>query len=392
MEKYTAASVCKRKKGWQARLRYKEGKTWKELSKMLPEAKGKKEAEKMAEDLRQNLNKVAENEAIAAEDRTVDEVVMDFLDYQFSIGELESSTYSRQVSTYNSSIKPYLGDYGFKSVDRTVVKDWHTKLARLGRKPQTIYIYYQLMSKVYRYYMDQKIISDNPFSRVKSLSRSKSVKTTHLTKEQMETFLNSVFAEFEPEDPMYAAMVLALYSGCRRGELLALRWYDVNFKENTISITSAIGKGVGGSYTKGPKNESSLRTIPMANQLTYCLKLRYEAIQPQDNWFVCGYEDRFMPVSTFSEKAKKFFDAYNLVDAYGEPLRIGGLRHNFATLGVSENVDIKSLSMMMGHANAARTLNVYADAMKQSKAITMERLSEAFSKYTDDVDYYPEDE
>ena len=47
MEKYTAASVCKRKKGWQARLRYKEGKAWEELSKMLPEAKGKKEAEKI---------------------------------------------------------------------------------------------------------------------------------------------------------------------------------------------------------------------------------------------------------------------------------------------------------------------------------------------------------
>ncbi len=113
MEKYTAVSVAKRKQGWQARLRYKENGKWKETSKMFPEAKGKKEAERLAEELRQRLNKVAEKEAVPANERTVDEVVNAYLDYQMSIGLLERSTYDTQKHAYEKNIQPYLGDYGF---------------------------------------------------------------------------------------------------------------------------------------------------------------------------------------------------------------------------------------------------------------------------------------
>ena len=52
------------------------------------------------------------------------------------------------------------------------------------------------------------------------------------------------------------------------------------------------------------------------------------------------------------------------------------------------DMDIAALSLMMGHANRAMTLNVYGDANKESKKIAMERLSKAFSRDTKDEDYF----
>ncbi len=395
MEKYTAVSVCKRKKGWQARLRYKEGKAWKELSKMLPEAKGKKEAEKMAEELRQRLNKVAENEAITAEHRTLSEVVEEFLDLQLARGEIEKSTYSRQMDSFHNSIEPYLGDYIFDTIDRTVLNAWHTKLSSIGRAQSSIYNYYQILSKVYRYYEEIGEISRNPIQQTKGYHarmRKKKVDKTHLTAEMEEKFINSVFLEYEPEDWMYAAMTLAFYAGLRRGEILGLRFHNVDFERNTITIDTAIGKGYGGSYTKPPKNHSSERVIPMLPQLAHCLKLRYEAIQPKGNWYVAGNEDKYISPSQFSYTARRFYDAYGLVDVYGKPINTKGLRHNFATVGVRSNIDIKALSLILGHADTSMTLNTYADDSERSKAASIERMSKVFSEETDDVDYYPPEE
>lgn len=391
MEKYTAVSVRIKNKKWQARFRYKELGKWKNLDRMLPEATGKKEAVRMAEALRAELNKTAEKEAYASEHKTVKEVVLDYLDYQLERGLIEKSTYSRQIDAFHASIEPYLGDYIFDTLDRTAIDNWHSILSKLGRKQSTIYVYYQILSKVYRHYFLTKQIEENPFANIEGIHRKKQVDKTHLTEKQMEKFLNSVFQEYEPEDPMYAAVLLAFYAGLRRGEILGLRWHNVDFKRNTITIDTAIGKGNGGAYTKGPKNSASIRTIPMLPQLAHCLKLRYNAIKPEGNWFVTGYEERFMQPSVYAHTVRNFYDAYGLVDAYGKPLNTKGLRHNFATVGVRSNIDIKALSLILGHADTSMTLNTYADDSEQSKQASMVRMSAVFSEETDDADYYPQE-
>ena len=388
-DKYTSVSVSKRKSGWQARLRYKENGKWKELSRMFPEVKGKKEAEKLGEDLRRELNAAAAKGIPTLGERTVDDVVLAYLDYQLSTGQIEESTYNRQTTNYKRDVSPYLGQYVFETLDRTAVIDWHTKLSNKGLAQSSIYNYSQIISKVYSYYNDNEEISRNPFKQVKGLHLGRrAVKVTHLTQAQMEKFISSLFSEFEPKDWMFAAMAIAFYTGLRRGELLALRWNDIDFEHHTLTVSSAIGKGRGGCYTKGPKNRSSMRTIPMLPQLEECLKLRYNAIGPKPNWFVCGNEDKFIAVSTFSTKARQFYLAYDLIDAYGQTLTTHNLRHNFATVGVRSNMDIAALSLIMGHASRAMTLDTYADANEESKKIGAKRLSETFKKDTEDEDYY----
>ena len=391
MEKYTAVSIRIRNKKWQARLKYKEGNKWKNLERMLPEAKGKKDAERLAEELRQELNKTADTTGDSEVSRTVDEVVRNYLDHQLAIGVLEKSTYSTQMHNYQRNIEPYLGDYIFNTLDRTAIMDWHTKLSNKGLSQHAIYYTYTIITKVYNYYVDIGEIARNPFHTVRGLNKSKVNRVTHLTPEQMERFLTCVLMTYEPDDPMYAGILLAFYGALRRSEICGLRWLDIDFEASTITISSAIGIGEGGTYTKGTKNKSSHRTFPMIPQLATCLRLRYEAVKPERNWFVCGEGTDYMAPNTFNHKFSEFVHAYDLKDAYGKYITPHALRHNAASVGVRSGMDISALSLMMGHASRAMTLDVYADASEQSKRVGAERLSAAFTKETDDEDYYPKE-
>ena len=103
--KYTTFNVqqlANRKgKPWQARAKYKDvyGK-WKETSKMLPEAKGKKEAMRMAREWFDELNAQADLMPNTGKAKTVDEVYKEYLQHQVSTGEIERSTYSNSLYSY----------------------------------------------------------------------------------------------------------------------------------------------------------------------------------------------------------------------------------------------------------------------------------------------------
>lgn len=382
--KYTSCSVRQTKTGkWQARLRYKQGNKWKNLDKVLPEAKGKREAMRLAEDFRREMNEAAEKALTPEMKKTINEVVLGYMDWQLSTGAMERSTYTTQSSTYHRNIEPYLGDIIFDTLDRTSIVKWHTELSNRGLTQHTIYYTYTIIAKVYNYYWEIGELNKNPFKQVKGLSKSKVNRVTHLDQKGMEKIVVSMYAEYDLDEPMLAAIGLAFYGGLRRGEICGLRWNDIDFDRNLISVSSAIGIAKGGQYTKGPKNRSSARTFPMVPQLTEILRNRYDRINPQQNWFVIGEEDEFMRVNVLDRNFKTFVEAYDIKDAYGKYITLHALRHNLATVGMRSNMDIAALSMMMGHASRSMTLDIYGDANEQSKQIAAKRLSATFRKESD---------
>ena len=383
--KYGSYSVrlLKRAQGsiWQARLKYKDPITnkWKETSKMLPEAKGKREANKMALEWFNSMNEAASlaPEASKEDDKTISEVVKAYLDYQLNTGAIEQSTHDKHMENFERSIEPYLGDISFYHLDRTSIIKWHTELSKKGCSQRYIYSNYLIIAKVYNYYVEIGELARNPFNQVK-ITKNYAPKITHLTTKQMEHFLTCAYAEFDGNSKMLVGILLAYYAGLRRQEICGLRWRDVNFATHTISITSAIGIKNEGTYTKNPKNKSSVRTFPLIPQLETALKERYEEIKPEGNWFVVGNKTVYMSPFTFSTYFRNFVIAYNLTDAYGNRITPHALRHNMASVGVRSSMDIASLSKMMGHASRAMTLDTYADANKDALIVAADKLSNTF--------------
>lgn len=395
--KYTTVYVkqLENRKGkpWQARAKYKDvnGK-WKETSKMLTAAKGKREATKMAKEWLDALNAQADAMPNATREKTFDEVFTDYLNHQLNTGIIEKSSYSTGMSSYKNYIKPYLGDYMFTSIDRTIINGWLTELYKRGLSQQTIHCSYSIAKKVYNYFFETGELLVHPFKGVK-MPKKGAPKVTHLTNEQMDKLLTAVYMDYEPKDEMYVGILLAFYAGLRRGEICGLRWNDIDFYQKTITVRSAIGlaltDGREESYTKNPKNKSSNRKFPMLPQLEEALLQRKAAINPKESWFVVGNEEEFLNPHRYNREFNKFVKRNNLVDAYGKKIIPHGLRHNFATVGIRAGMDIASLSLMMGHASRAMTLDTYGDANADALTIASVKLKDTFNE---DTEYYKLDE
>ena len=387
--KYTTVYINqlteRKNKPWQARAKYKDvnGK-WKEISKVLPGAKGKREAKRMADEWLAQINAEADLMPSAGRERTIDEVYKEYLKHQLDTSEIEKSTYSNSLYSYNKYIQPYLGDYMFATVDKTIINSWLTKLYQLGLSQNTIHTTYMRLKKVYNYYFNNGELLRDPFKGVKMPKRGET-KITHLTNEQMDNVLSAVYYEYEPQDPMYVGILLAFYAGLRRGEICGLRWNDIDFYRHTITVRSAVGvgSGVNGDYTKNPKNKSSNRTFPMLPQLEQALRDRYTMLDPLDSWFVIGNKEEFMRPQHYNRKFNEFVEKHKLVDAYGKKIVPHGLRHNFATVGIRAGMDIASLALMMGHASRAMTLDTYGDANADALNVASDKLKNTFNENTE---------
>ena len=390
MDKYTSGSVVKRKRKsgyvYQAILKYKDvNGEWKQITNVLPkEVQRKKEAESLMREWQAEMNKIASGSSTIDENKTVYEVVKEYIDWQYERGEIESSTYLHNCDWLREYVKPYsISNITFVSLERDVIDGrggWLDQLYSKGLSDGTILNAIKFLSKVYNYY-EKKDRIYNPFHGVKR-PRPKP-KKTHLTNKQIDDVLSAIYLDYKPEDWMYCALLLILYNGLRRQEVCGLRWRDIDFESGMIDINTAIGKGIEGNYSKGPKNNPSSRRIFMVPQLKEALKERYEAINPEPNWFVIGEKTNYRRLGSLDNAFAKFRDKNGLNDAYDKHIIMHGLRHNVGSIGIQSKMDIAALAYMMGHGKISTTLDVYGDVTEEGKKVGASRFNTFFDEATE---------
>lgn len=321
---------------------------------------------------------------------TVAEMVRGYLDFQLGRGELEKSTYSTQVNNLDTYIAPTIGSNIFAEVDKVDLEGWITDLYNVKRlSSNTIHTVYALLNKVYRYYYHQGTLKVNPCEFVKTPKKG-DTKVTYLDEEQVKYLLECRDKQYERGDYMWTALGLALYGGLRREEICGLRWYDVDFAGNRLFITSAVGvandtEGKRYSYTKNPKNRTSKREFPLIPSLRKVLEARHKAVQEQygtvvGTWFVIGDTIHYKPPTTLSTEMRRFTHKYDIREHFGKYPTLHSLRHNFATYGVNKtNMDIASLTKVMGHASKAMTLDTYSTDMADAMNVAMDKLGQVLN-------------
>ncbi len=321
---------------------------------------------------------------------TVFEKVADYLKYQLSIGEIESSTYARQSEFCTWYIGGFdIGDFIFDKVDSRALMIWLSDLHNRGLSDNTIRTAWDILRKTYRYYYMSREIAANPCDYVHSPKKG-DAKVTYLDDEQALYLLECRDKVYKPGSVMWTVLGIALYGGLRREEICGLRWQDVDFESGFLSIDSAVATakdsdGKATSYTKEPKNRTSKRRFPLIPALRKTLQVRYDYVNEeqgtvQGNWFVVGKKTQHKPPATLSTQMGRFAREYEIKDHYGKYVTLHALRHNFATVGVNKtSMDIASLSQIMGHASKAMTLDTYSTATKDAVQIAMQKMGEAMN-------------
>lgn len=317
---------------------------------------------------------------------TVEEVITNFINEQLNKGFLEKSTHYQQLCTCRKNIFPYIGGRNFTDVDNTTIEAWLTALAENGLKQSTIHSIYAIVNKTYAHYQFRQQITDNPCSHVRTPKKG-SKRTTFLDSDQLENLLNCLNEQHEEGDHFWTAINLAVLGGLRRGEICGLRFHDIDLQRNIISIETSIGVTGDETYKKDPKNESSKRSFQMTAQLREAIETRIEFVKAKygsidGSWFVIGDTIHYKPPTTLSKEVQRFVRANELVDHYGAEVTLHSLRHNMATIGVKNNIDVASLSHMLGHASKAMTLDTYSHADPEAMKLAAGRMTNAFQSET----------
>lgn len=170
-------------------------------------------------------------------------------------------------------------------------------------------------------------------------------------------------------------ILLCLYTGIRIGEISALLWENIDLENNLLYINKTMERiYISNSntiiYIGEPKSKSSVRTIPLVNNISKILKeLKEKNNFPKDSFFLTGSSTRFVEPRNYQYWFNKRLEELGI-----SPNKFHILRHTFATNCIQIGMDAKSLSEILGHSNVSITLNRYVHSSYEVKKNYLEKL------------------
>lgn len=196
-----------------------------------------------------------------------------------------------------------------------------------------------------------EIIDKNPISRIKTPPLDK-IEVKSFTFEEMKKIIATATGE------MKAFSALGFFTGMRSGEMIGLKWEDVDFKKKEINIERAIKMGV----VSTPKTKSSIRTIDILNNLLPYLKKQYRLTGKHNSYvFLNQDNEHYYDIKRIRNTKWKNL----LIDSEVEYRTVYQMRHTFATIMVENGEDILWVSNMLGHSDSSMTLQMYAKYRKR---------------------------
>ena len=288
---------------------------------------------------------------------------------------IKENTLLRYRCSYHNHIKSFFANVPIQRINRRLIQTFlfHLKennSVRTNRKlsNSTINNVLALLKRFFNYLEDSDLISKNPVVRIKNLPINKQKINKVFTKaeqKKIEKYLE------RSQDLSFFIYIFDLYTGLRMGELLPITWKDMDLRRGYISINknqSTIknnNKWVDKIGT--PKTKSSIRSIPIPSFLINHLK-SIKNLHLSNHVFINKYGfplNRRVITKNYTNMLKKLRIRY---------ISFHALRHTFATRALENNIDIKTISEVLGHSDASMTLNIYSHSLLEHKRLQMRKI------------------
>ena len=394
--RYSSAYVRRNEKlnKWQGFLRYKnDSGQWRQTCKTLPkEIKTRRQAERALSEWRTEMELQAASAARFQDSKTK---VPDYVDGYIDDLEASKSIEAVTAMTYRGAakhIRAAFSDIRLSDLTTTMIQKWENDLVSNGYAASTVTKYHRVLSEACKHAVDVEHLMRNPCSAVKVPKLSPP--SPNSLAADAYARLAATLDAMEPS-PVVTAAAIALHAGLRQGEVCGLRWRSYDRESETIHITESIANKTGGGYSKQPKTLSSRRIVPVSPQLAETLERRrtivIEELQTHgitltkdefESLYIIGYIDgRFYNPRIIGKEWKALSEAFGLTGTQGRRVTFHDLRHSFATRAIAAGADVKSVAAVLGHTNAAMTLNVYADADPESKRRATDLVAKAIESH-----------
>lgn len=274
------------------------------------------------------------------------------------------STVETYRSFLNAHLIPYFGDKKVIELTPMMFNNFIKTKLDSGLAKKSVNHMLTLCHSIFQYYIDIEVITSSPMKRVKKL-KIDFREMNFLSTEEIKIALDKCQVKYPDFYPLLAT---AIFTGARRGEILALNWTDINFVKKQIYFNKTFSRGKVGT----PKTETSRRRVSIPDFLVEILK---------------NHRKNNFNSIVFCNQTGAYLDADNLVKRRFTPLmkaigcpemRFHDLRHTYAAMMIEKNVQIKYIQRNLGHSSIQVTIDNYGHLMPEIATEAMQKLDDAF--------------
>lgn len=298
---------------------------------------------------------------------SVEELCREWL--SFKKESVKPSTFVKYTNTIEKHIIPHFRQYKAIFLTNPLVGEFISGIKDLSEK--SIHDILTLFFQIIKYGQAHNYVGSFDFSSV-TYPKVPSKELPVLKNSEFTKLVNYIRLIFEIRK---IGVLLSLFMGIRLGELCALQWRDVNFAEETISISKTMQRlkvmdSQSTAKTRividAPKSQNSMREIPIPSFLLELLKEH----KTSDEAYILTGTGSFIEPRVYQDMFKRYLKEAGLQD-----INFHALRHTFATRAVEQEFDIKSLSEILGHSSVKFTLERYVHPSDAYKKQNLEKLA-----------------
>ena len=257
----------------------------------------------------------------------------------------------------------FFNDTPVKQVTAQDILKFLNSLAKQGYSQKVVSNHRMVVNRILDYAILQNDIDTNPCASVKT--------PTDLPKTVREAASHSDEDIVKTSIDVWLFPYIALMTGMRKGEILALQWKDIDFDKNLIHVTKSIAHDGDIPVVKKPKTEAGNRIVPLLIPLKEVLAER----RGNDSEYIISHDGGKSPLR--NRRFTKLYEAYRKVT--GITASAHQLRHSFATIAFEAGLDPKSVQEILGHKQLSTTMDIYTQFREKKLNAAADILNQSFN-------------
>ena len=300
-------------------------------------------------------------------------------------GNVSAKTSERWRQLITFQVTPRIGQLPIQRVKAAHLQELYGALLKAGSAdgkplaPRTVGHVHRMLRRAFGHAVTWGILATNPVAVV-SAPRVPDSEIEIVSDAEIRRVLDHLR---DRDHQLHTIAFLALGTGMRRGELLALRWRDIG--GDKIKVERSLEQTRAGLRFKSPKTKRSRRSVSIPSevsaelraykmaQLEYRLSIGAGRLSPEDLVFTRPDGSPYRP----DDLTRTWLLATR---AIGRPINLHALRHTHVSNLIAEGIDILTISRRVGHSNATTTLNVYGHLVADSDDRAAQAVSAMFAR------------
>lgn len=375
-------SISQRKDGtWTARLSLGYDNEGKRQIKAFY-GKTEREVKKKMKDFQ---NEMVKYDNVQVHKLTVSELIEDWL--KIKRYEVRPSSYDRIERTVRNMILPEIGFMQATSLTSVDVQNFLTGLADKGLSHSSIKKAYEALNAPFEIALHREQVRKNPCDTVKipKNTMESEGELEFYNEEQVKLISEAAVEKYDSGEYIYnhgRGLIILLNTGMRIGELLALKWSNVDFDKKIIHVVETRGVVINRNrkdddpkyieIDRPTKTKAGNRIIPMNKKAEECL-LYFKSLNYKSPYVMANGDniDSVIPYKNLQKALKHILEKTNI--NFGS---LHALRHTFATRLFKRGVEVKVVSELLGHSSVKVTYDIYIHVIKEQKVEAINILNE----------------